>query len=69
LGQGRVLGGLRLVGLGGERVSGGQREWLARAGAGGGAAAPILLLNKNLAWISFSTFSQTLKTEGEVLLQ
>jgi hypothetical protein len=48
------------------RVSGVQEEWLARAGARGGAAAPILMLNKNLAWISFSTFSQALKTRGEV---
>jgi hypothetical protein len=46
------------------RVSGGQREWLARAGAGGEAAAPILMVNKNLACISSSTFSQTLKTRG-----
>jgi hypothetical protein len=50
-----------------ESVRGVQGEWLARAGAGGGAAAPILMLNKNLAWISFSTFSQALKTRGEVV--
>jgi hypothetical protein len=31
---------------------------------GGEAASPILMLNKNLAWISFSTFSQALKTRG-----
>jgi hypothetical protein len=31
----------------------------------GGLLRNILVLKKNLAWISFSTFSQTLKDKGE----
>jgi hypothetical protein len=51
-----------------ERVRGVHEvPWLAM-NRGEGLLHNILVLNKNLAWISFSTFSQTLKYKGEELL-